>query len=58
MVLNGDVTSSEKFPWNVAIYKKTDENNNLYSLICGGTLIASNLLVSGNNIIKYVFIPF
>lgn len=49
-MLNGKTTSSETMPWNVAIYKN-DHNN--YNLICGGTLIAPNIVISGkDNIIR------
>lgn len=36
-------------PWNVAIYKKKLNNTNYYELICGGSLISSNLVISGKS---------
>lgn len=49
-MLNGETTSTESMPWNVAIYK--NDNNN-YKVICGGTLIAPNIVISGKNNTQY-----
>lgn len=46
-MLNGMVARSELMPWNIAIYK-IDKNK--YNMICGGTLIAPKLVISGNKI--------
>lgn len=48
-MLNGKIARSELMPWNVAIYKN---DKNKYNMICGGTLIAPKLVISGN-IISY-----
>lgn len=44
-MLNGKIARSELMPWNVAIYKN---DKNKYNMICGGTLIAPKLVISGN----------
>jgi len=33
-------------PWNVGIYQLNNDNTN-YELICGGSIIAPNLVISG-----------
>lgn len=53
LILNGTPTSSTSVPWNVAVYSRKN-NYNDYELICGGTLIAPNLVVSGNNSKLYI----
>jgi len=35
-------------PWNVGIYQLNKKNSN-YDLICGGSIIAPNLVVSGKS---------
>lgn len=35
-------------PWNVGIYRKINYNN--YSMICAGTLISPNVVVTGKNL--------
>jgi modular serine protease len=44
LILQGVVATYGSTPWNVGIYQKTKNN---FNLICGGTLIAPNLVVSG-----------
>jgi len=52
--------SSVTAPWNVEIYKINNDGH--YYRICGGTLVAPNLVVSGNdyitqyNLLQYILI--
>lgn len=36
-------------PWNVAIYENQFNDNNVFEFICGGSLVSSNLVISGKN---------
>jgi len=40
-------------PWNVGIYRLNKDNIN-YDLICGGTIIAPNLVISGKYMTMYL----
>jgi len=33
--------------WFVEIYKRNPKNINVYNLLCGGSIIASNVVISG-----------
>jgi len=49
--------SSVTAPWNVEIYKINNDGH--YYRICGGTLVAPNLVVSGKNyIIQYNLLQY
>jgi len=43
LIFNGTIAKYGEAPWNVGIYRM---QNNTYDMICGGTLISSNLIVS------------
>jgi len=45
LILNGVEAKYGSAPWNVGVYRKS--NNNSFSMICGGSLISTNLVVSG-----------
>lgn len=47
LILNGAEAQYGTAPWNVGIYSLN--HNNAFDMICGGTLIAPNLVVSGKN---------
>lgn len=47
LILHGKEAKYGSAPWNVGIYRKDEHNN--YEMICGGTLISQNLVVSGKN---------
>lgn len=49
LILDGVVAKYGSAPWNVGIYRKSNKNN--FSLICGGSLISTNLVVSGKIIL-------
>eukprot|EP00102_Acyrthosiphon_pisum_P023897 XP_016661107.1 PREDICTED: low-density lipoprotein receptor-related protein isoform X4 [Acyrthosiphon pisum] len=44
LILNGVEAKYGSAPWNVGVYRKS--NNNSFSMICGGSLISTNLVVS------------
>lgn len=39
-------------PWNVGVYRYNDDED-VYEMICGGSLIGTNLVVSGENFAIY-----
>jgi len=45
LILKGVKAEYGLAPWNVGVYRKNNKNN--FDLICGGSLIAPNLVVSG-----------
>jgi hypothetical protein len=45
---NGATTQVGTAPWNVGIYRFINESST-YFLICGGSIIAPNIVVSGKN---------
>lgn len=45
LISGGNNASVGTAPWNVGIYEKNDQSS--YDMICGGTLISENLVVSG-----------
>jgi len=54
MYVNNDETidKGEKrivgtLPWNVGIYKLNTNSSNKYDLICGGSIIAPDVVISG-----------
>jgi len=53
LINNGEEALVGTAPWNVGIYKlnKTSSNHNL---ICGGSIIAPNLVVSGKIFLKCI----
>jgi len=52
LITNGANAHYGSAPWNVGIYRM-NENMIDYDMICGGTLIASNLVISGKKINVY-----
>jgi len=46
LIENGETAPVGTAPWNVGIYKLNKKNSN-YDLICGGSIISPNLVVSG-----------
>jgi len=56
LILEGVEAVYGSAPWNVGVYRKNNKNS--FDLICGGSLIAQNLVVSGmlyaGSIIWYV----
>jgi len=49
LIDNGKKALIGTAPWNVGVYQLNKENSN-YDLICGGSIIAPNLVVSGKNL--------
>jgi hypothetical protein len=54
---NGWTANVGTAPWNVGIYRFSKESSK-YNLICGRSLIAPNLVVSGKNRICVFFYIF
>jgi len=48
LINNGKIAHVGTAPWNVGIYQLNKENSK-YDLICGGSIITPNLIVSGIN---------
>jgi len=48
LILNGVEAKYGSAPWNVGVYQKS--TNNSFSMICGGSLISTNLVVSGKKL--------
>jgi len=48
LINNGKIAHVGTAPWNVGIYQLNKENSK-YDLICGGSIITPNLIVSGMN---------
>jgi len=46
LINNGEKANVGTAPWNAAIYRFNKKNSN-YDLICGGSIISPNLVVSG-----------
>lgn len=46
LIVNGTKVEYGTAPWNVGIYYRKDDTKE-YDIICGGTLISLNLVVSG-----------
>lgn len=53
MIKGGIKAKHGTAPWNVGLYMRNE--NSTYDLICGGTLISENLVVSGKTIILYFY---
>jgi len=51
LIANGQNTSFGTAPWNVAIYILKEK---IHDLICGGSIISSNLVVSGKIIVQRI----
>jgi hypothetical protein len=47
LILHGKEANYGAAPWNVGIYRKNEQNT--YEMICGGSLITTNLIVSGKS---------
>jgi len=41
-------------PWNVGIYKLNKKSSNKYDLICGGSIIAPNVVISGKILVPTI----
>jgi len=50
LISNGEKALVGTAPWNVGIYRLNKINSN-YDLICGGSIISPNLVVSGKNFV-------
>jgi len=55
LIVHGTNSTYGSAPWNVGIYKRNNDNRN-YEMICGGSLISSNLVVSGKYFKHYALI--
>jgi len=44
LINNGEQALIGTAPWNIGIYRLNDKN---HKLICGGSIIAPNLVISG-----------
>lgn len=44
--VNGERSKYGSAPWNIGVYKNNTETNE-YDIICGGSLISSKLVISG-----------
>jgi len=53
LIGNGKKANFGTAPWNVGIYRLNKVNSN-YDLICGGSIISPNLVVSGKNYAMYL----
>jgi len=47
LINNGEEAPIGTAPWNVGIYKLNKKSSNKYDLICGGSIIAPNVVISG-----------
>lgn len=45
LIVNGTKSDYGSAPWNVGIYRQND--NKEYDMICGGSIISTNLIISG-----------
>jgi len=54
LIDNGKKAQVGTAPWNAGVYQLNKENFN-YDLICGGSLIAPNLIVSGKNFVQCIY---
>jgi len=54
LIDNGKKALVGTAPWNVGVYQLNKENFN-YDLICGGSIIAPNLVVSGKNFVQCIY---
>jgi len=46
LIENGEHATVGTAPWNIGIYQLNKKKSN-YDLICGGSIISENLIVSG-----------
>lgn len=51
LIGNGAIAKYGTAPWNVGLYKL---ENVTYDIICGGSLISANLVVTGKNCAIYL----
>jgi hypothetical protein len=52
LIANGKKANVGTAPWNVGIYRLNKANSN-YDLICGGSIISANLVVTGKKTIIF-----
>jgi len=50
LINNGKKALIGTAPWNVGVYR-LNKDNSTYDLICGGSIIAPNLVVSGKDFV-------
>lgn len=53
LIDNGKKALVGTAPWNVGVYQLNKDNFN-YDLICGGSIIAPNLVVSGKQFVQCI----
>jgi len=54
LIDNGKKALVGTAPWNVGVYQLSKDNFN-YDLICGGSIIAPNLVVSGKKFVQCIY---
>lgn len=54
LISNGALAQYGTAPWNIGVYRANDNNREEYDMICGGTLISTNLAISGKNLVHYI----
>jgi len=52
LIENGEKALVGTAPWNVGIYRLNKKNAN-HEMICGGSVIAPNLVISGKIVVQY-----
>jgi len=55
LIANGKKANVGTAPWNVGIYRLNKANSN-YDLICGGSIISANLVVTGKKNFNIVYL--
>ncbi|KAJ8703715.1 hypothetical protein PYW07_013009 [Mythimna separata] len=49
LIINGKTAKRGEVPWHVAIYRKPHRSNNLHELICGGSIVSNNVVISAGH---------
>jgi len=52
-IANGQIAPQGSVPWNAGIYRLSESDSD-YELICGGSIISSNLVISGKIFVKRI----
>lgn len=52
LIANGEKAFVGTAPWNVGIYRLNSKSAN-HEMICGGSVIAPNLVISGKILVQY-----
>jgi len=55
LIENGEIAPVGTAPWNVGIYQ-LNQNKHNYEMICGGSIIAPNLVVSGKIYFTFILV--